>query len=360
MGFNESLTTNGNYTITNLRGATGIADDRISAHHPNAAGNETALGDFSIRALGHELSAGDLTRLLRPVQVTVNGSVQSISGSYGSGDPPFFDFDGITLDPRNPDKFTLRIDVPSGQKGQHAIQQVLRDGNGLIDAVSGNCQLIGRTANANSIDLQYEVTGFINLNAGVTFEDGMNVNAENYGTASTDKEGNNIPENAGLVFRTEDVLDDAPLITNVQVGIVDDGFTVFFDFNLDSNDQNLTEGFVVYDPASKIDGQFYMYDLDPASNPSYANDTEPDFEATVHPEQQVTQFSNAEGGRSVEFFIELRDQGGTTKDVVQVQIDEGDTGTWPSTEDQFAYETSEGRNAGTKSSPVTMNYIGQA
>ena len=70
MGFNESLTTNGNYTITNLKAATGIVDDRLSAHHPNGAGNETALGDFAIKALGHELSTGDLTRLLRPVQVT--------------------------------------------------------------------------------------------------------------------------------------------------------------------------------------------------------------------------------------------------------------------------------------------------
>jgi len=360
MGFNESLTTNGNYTITNLKGATGIADDRLSAHHPNGSGNETALGDFSIRALGHELSAGDLTRLLRPVQVTVNGSVQSISGSYDTQNPPFFDFDGFVLDPRNPDKFTLRIDLPTGQRGQHAIQQILRDGNGLSSDVEDNAKLINRTANTNSIDLQYEVTGFINLQVGVTFDDGMNVNAENAGKASSDKEGNTLPEDAGFAFRTEDVLDDSPLITDVQVGIVDDGFTVFFDFNLDSNDQNLGEGFVVYDPANKIDGQFFMYDLNPSSNPSYANDTEPDFDADVHFEQQVSQFSNSEGGREVEFFIELQDQGGTTKDVVRLLISENDTGTWPSTEDQFAYQTSEGRNAGTKSSPVTMNYIGQA
>jgi len=363
MGFNESLTTNGNYTITNLKAATGIADDRLSAHHPNGAGNETALGDFSIRALGHELSAGDLTRLLRPVQVTVNGSVQSISGSYDTQNPPFFDFSGVTLDPRNPDKFTIRIDLPPGQRGQHAIQQILKNGNGLTADVESNAKLIGRTVNTNSIDLQYEVTGFINLQVGVTFDDGMNVNAENVGKASSDKEGNNLPENAGFAFRTEDVLDPVPKIEQMQVGIQSDGAspeTISFDINVDGNNQNIGEGTVVFDPANKIDGDFLIYQNDPSSNPEFVSGTQPDFLATNHFELRRSTFSNGpNGNREIEYFLELQDQSGTVRDVVSITINEGDTGTWSTTNQQYKYTAPESRATGTRSSPFAMNFDSQ-
>lgn len=354
MGFNESLTTNGDYTVTNLKGATGISDDRLSAHHPNGAGNTTKMEDFSIRALGHDLSAGDLTRLLRPV--AVNGN--SISGSYDSQDPPWYVFDNVVLDPAASDTFTVRVHLPSGQKGQYAIEQILRDGTGLSEDVNGNVSLINKTVNANSIDLQYEVTGYVNVQVGVTFADGMNVNAENVGKASSDKEGNSLPEDCGLIFRSEDVLDALPRITNVHVRVRDDGTDVHFDLNVDSNDQNIGEGFVVYDPQGQIDGQFYMYDDDPSTVSSYANDTEPDFLSDNHPEQVVSEFAGSEGSRVMTFYIELQDQASSTEDVVQVEISEADTGTWQSTRQCYAYITSEDRTRGTISNPYAMNYNG--
>jgi len=249
----------------------------------------------------------------------------------------------------------------SAQTGDFAIEQILKEGNGLAESVSSNSMLVGKTVNNNLIDLQYEVTGFGNVQVGLTFDDGMNVNAENVGKSTTDKEGNSLPEDAGLAFRTQDVLDDQPLITNVQVGIVDTDPEVLFDINLDGSDNDLGEGFVTFDPSNKIDGQFVMHDEDPTlSNSSYASSTTPGFEANNHPEQQKGVFDNGEGSRSITFFIELQDQSGTTKDVVTLTISENQTGTWPTTEDQFSFSTNESRNRGSKSDPVLMDYDGLA
>ena len=48
--------TNGTNTITALKTATGVADNRLSAHHPNGAGNATSFGDFHFA--GYQDDAG--------------------------------------------------------------------------------------------------------------------------------------------------------------------------------------------------------------------------------------------------------------------------------------------------------------
>ena len=42
---------NGDVRITTLKQMTGIADNRLSAHNPNGAGNATAMGDFLTAAV---------------------------------------------------------------------------------------------------------------------------------------------------------------------------------------------------------------------------------------------------------------------------------------------------------------------
>lgn len=54
---------NGTVNMTTLKGATGISDDRLSAHHPDGAGNRTKFGDFFIdgyTAGSGEFDGGDV------------------------------------------------------------------------------------------------------------------------------------------------------------------------------------------------------------------------------------------------------------------------------------------------------------
>jgi hypothetical protein len=364
MGYNDTLSVNGDYTITNLKAATGIADDRLSAHHPNGAGNKTGLGDFAIKVVGYEdpQNPGTFTRLLRPV--SVNGSSTDADGSYDSQDPPFYDFSSVTLDPRVPDTVTLRLYTQTTAEA-FGLEQILKNGTALAESVNGNATLQSTTVDTSGphIDLTYEITGFTNAQIGLTYDDPLNVNAGNQGKSNSDGEGNTLPEDAGLVFRTQDVLDPIPKINYMQVAIESDGGsveTIYFDFNLDSNDQDIGEGNVVYDPAGKIDAQFYLYSQDPSSNSSFANATTPGFNADNQFQLRRSSFSSGpNGNREIQYFMEIQDQSSTVKDVVSITINEGDTGTWGTTKQIHAYRTPEDRNTGDRSSPYSMNYDGQ-
>jgi hypothetical protein len=71
--------TNGTNTITALKAATGIADDRLSAHHPNGTGNPTAIGDFLVDAVGRYSSGTlqfetDLERVFSTPSILAQGT----------------------------------------------------------------------------------------------------------------------------------------------------------------------------------------------------------------------------------------------------------------------------------------------
>ena len=51
----------GNVTMTNLKAATGINDDRLSAHAPSGPGVQAKFGDFLVEALGTFSGAPELT-----------------------------------------------------------------------------------------------------------------------------------------------------------------------------------------------------------------------------------------------------------------------------------------------------------
>lgn len=86
------MSTTDDITMTNLKSATGIADDRVSAHHPNGTGNETAMGDFVVNDVGGGDSAPTsgtfASSFLFPDKlVKKDGTVYNQpSGSYDSND----------------------------------------------------------------------------------------------------------------------------------------------------------------------------------------------------------------------------------------------------------------------------------
>lgn len=70
---------NGDVTMTALKAATGIADDRLSAHHPNGAGNTVAMGDFLVGAVGRYSSGTlqfetDLERVFSTPSILAQGT----------------------------------------------------------------------------------------------------------------------------------------------------------------------------------------------------------------------------------------------------------------------------------------------
>jgi len=141
----------------------------------------------------------------------------------------------------------------------------------------------------------------------------MNVNAENVGKASSDKEGNNLPENAGFAFRTEDVLDSNPILTDWYWQVENTGAGFDVDFNVTSNN-NYSEGNVMYDPANRIDAQFKLADTKTNfdNNNFYASDTSPQFDDINHPDQQRVLSSN----NAIDFYLQVEDQSGTLADAV--------------------------------------------
>lgn len=371
MSVSDSISNNGKYTITNLKTATGIADDRLSAHRPNGAGNQASFGDFVCKAVGYQdpNTPDVFTRLLRPEKV--NGTETDAAGSYDSQNPPYYVFsniDELSAEPSsNPDTFTIRIDLYQIELGEYFPEQIakndpggieLTDGSGIATLISKNIITDGN-GNQVAIDFKFELTGFASgLNLGFTYNGNLNTNADNTGKSSTDGEGNSLPENAGLVFRTLDVDTATPLIEKWHVRVKDNGLSVAFDFNVGANGNNLGESFVVYDPADNLNAAFYVYDLYPSNNSPYANDEEPDFLSSNHFEQNVEEFQESEGNRSITFYCEIRGQSGNTVDVVLITIDENETGIWDGTESCYEYTTSTARNQATISNPQTMNFNG--
>jgi hypothetical protein len=380
MGVDTGIPPNGTYNIENLQTATGISSSSLFSFGPGTP-NSVAVSDFVCKGIGRPYDdaqgseapqssavVSDWERKLVPS--AVNGSSTDANGSYDSQDPPFYTFDDIDeLNAATDDTFQIRVLFHTLDLGDFFYEQIL-DGPGFSETGSqtvATLQSISPVTDGNGknvgADLKYEMIGFApNFSIAWTWDDGLNLNGTNFGTASSDRDGNSLPESGGLVFRTEDVNDGSPLVDRFDVKIEDqqDSFgTIYFDFNVDLFDNNIGEGNVVYDPGNQIDAQFYVYQFDPSTNSPYNNGTEPDFLATNNTEQQVSQFSESDGNRSVEFYCEIRDQGGSTIDVVRIVVDENDTGTWPTSEEIYQYTTSSGRSQGTISSPVTMNYNGQ-
>lgn len=155
----------GDVTMASLKAATGISDDRLSAHNPNGAGNITSMGDFLIDEIGR--------------RDTVNG-YQTDLERRGSGPLEVGD------------RFEVRVDaaLPAvGPSGEFWIDQVLINGqNFSFDDGNSNVTLVGVTEVSNtpsdydSVWIEYEVDGFSSVEVRCKLTGALNNDAVNHNT----------------------------------------------------------------------------------------------------------------------------------------------------------------------------------
>jgi len=245
----------GDITMTNLKAATGIADDRLSAHHPNGTGNETAMGDFLVGGLGRDTDANPGTiesNLIRPH--SVNGDEGDASGSFNANGVWSFSGD-VTLDPASTNKFVLEIDLgfPLGeyfaeQIGTRAVHWNFAVQNCSVDAVKSFST--GGSLN-DQLHLECTVTGFgSQVSVEARFGDNMNTDATNFNGSST-----GTPR---LLFQTADVQDATPLIAfSGKVIRFDDagssGSGHQFAVNIKNDGTAIPGSSILFDPNGQVD-----------------------------------------------------------------------------------------------------------
>lgn len=328
MGLTDNISDNGTYNITTLKQCTGISDDRLSAHHPNGAGNTTSLGDFVCKGIGRNTTSGTDTdplnwhRYLYLSDVVVNNSSQNASGSYDGNNWYVFTDSGLYLSASRGDTFKVRIEFFEVDLGDLFGEQIAKDPDNLQVNTGNIVNEIGRsliTSNGKpiAIDVEFEVVGYApNFTIGFTWKDHMNTSGLHYGTT-----GSPIQTAYGdmsLVFQTEEVEDATPLLATSPAAfymrVYNNGTGDYeVDFNI-----GYSEGNVVSDPANEIDAQFYMY-KEGVGTP-YTNSTDPTFQ---YSNNMINQFvSEVSAGELETFQCEIRDQGGTTKDWVTITLDE--------------------------------------
>jgi len=290
----DNMGINGEITMTNLKSATGIADDRLSAHHPNGAGNTTGMGDFLVVSLGR--SKTNSSRLLIPHKV--NGST-AFSGSYGSTDPTtaFFSFSGTTFTPG--DTITIQIAVPFC--GDFFREQIAsRSANLTFTDNAGTAKVKSADYSASRngtrlIDITLEVTNFgTEIRVQWVFDDGMNTDAENY--------------NQALFFRTRDLETATPRIAaqGTAVGFEDSFDGISHDYSINSGGVNRSAADVLFDPSDQIDEANATWELYFRGSKRATTSGDPSF--------SVTEFTEAQGGDSWE--LHLIDSSGTFIDAV--------------------------------------------
>ena len=247
---------NGDITMSNLKVATGIADNRLSAHHPNGAGNQTAFGDFLVGVVGRRVassvyvtaSAHDAppapfdgwdTAISIPNCGDPNGTIidgvtpsrpRNLTGSIDTADG-HFRVDGSERFEKG-DKFWIRIDTNADDSlGKHVAEQIGKNANSLIFQsgsanianVTGNREVGKDGAGNYVIDIELEVTSAASVGAGVgapfRYVDGMNTDAANYGDPSTQTG----VDNTNLQFFSPDVETDLVYIRQLTSSYAENG-----------------------------------------------------------------------------------------------------------------------------------------
>lgn len=178
--------TGGTITMSNLKGATGIADDRLSAHHPDGSGNPTRMGDFLITDIGDLAdrdSDADKTTL-----------VAANSGTWKPGDADH-------SIPADQIKVIVEVAKENGisPKGGSFWPESIGTQNASLEAASlSNLSVADRLLNNTRSDdplqmyIVCDVTGLDNASIDLYLRDGLNTDATNYNTK--------------LAFSTSDVL----------------------------------------------------------------------------------------------------------------------------------------------------------
>jgi hypothetical protein len=149
-------------TVTNLKAATGIADDRLSAHNPNGTGNLTAISDFLIDAVG----------IYDSPNATWNATLDTDeTGDYEDGD-----------------SFTVKFQVSrKNGRSEFWLEQVF-DSNNLV--FLENLDYNGATTITTNTDrytyeLDFTITGTGVVTVHVNIDESLNSSATNYNTDLT-------------------------------------------------------------------------------------------------------------------------------------------------------------------------------
>jgi hypothetical protein len=244
-------------TMTNLKSATGIADDRLSAHHPNGTGNTTSMGDFLTNHIGRRVASpeweqgmttdingdpygsnGFDTRLSIP-DITVHSEPGAPVGEGSLDTDGNFEFDtDVVLG--NGNRFWVRVGTGIDPNNDATIGDLFGDAIAVTDSldVSGNnCEPTGdRKVGTDGdgklvIDIEMEITGFNNAAVYITFQDGLNVDATNYGNS--------------MQFFTTDVQKDTVYMDQITVqwsNLGGESSQLFVDCQLNSLDAGNTKG----------------------------------------------------------------------------------------------------------------------
>jgi len=265
---------NGDITMTNLKAATGIADDRLSAHHPSGAGNETAMGDFLITDIGYLGGDGDTTTL----EATNSGAYNPPDSDHsipGSQIPVIVDVypdpvAGTCLWPESIGTVASSLPVTSSTRMSLSARNVTG----------------ARSDNPVRMEIVFDVTGLDSCDCTLKLQDGLNTDIANYDTA--------------LDYSTSDVVaaSDVPLI-------YDAGYlTAFGD---DSSGYTIEVNWTPYDPEDTLLEQGHGY-YEWAFRPQEIGG------ASGSTTDQFTQFdTNLNSGTTKDFQLTLYDQQGGTQ-----------------------------------------------
>jgi len=211
--------TGGDITMTNLKSATGIVDDRLSAHHPNGTGNQTPFGDFLIDEIGNATQGTTLNR----------------DGGH-TLHPPDSD-NGVSGEILNVilEVFT----TPEGTNDNFWPVQIAPQGLVVDQATSSNLSLIeftiiDATTNAQiTMHARFRHTSTGSVDAVLRMEDGLNTDIPNY----------NVQLSTGTITNA---------VTSSDVpALLDSSFNEVSSSTIDFTIQ-------AYDPESTISGDTYI------------------------------------------------------------------------------------------------------
>jgi hypothetical protein len=119
------MPTSDDTSISALKGATGVADDRLSAHNPNGTGNQTKIGDFIINALGGNTDPSTQSvvdgkyLLITEINKADGTTINDPSVTFNANGNSEYTFDNnVVLEPG--DDFKLEVWVEKDiNKGEH-------------------------------------------------------------------------------------------------------------------------------------------------------------------------------------------------------------------------------------------------
>jgi len=359
----DTIPQNGDYSMTNLKDATGIASDLLSEHHPNQSNAETAFGDFVCKAVGDLSKSGEEERLL-PI-VLYDG--QGVGGSYNSnynfelnsGDGP--------IRPGVPFEIFVQAYDGDGDLGDFFEQQILAGPGLTVDntLTSDEVNIIAIKNNTPAgvsdagVIIEAEMTSLVNpLVVAVEYSDPLNTNADNRGKENI----SNFTNDVGLAFRTKDVGAAVALITGLvfrmtyRNSLPNAGSS---GWEVEIEPQPPYDGPEVFDPAGKAASDaFEAYDNAPDSSSPFGSSSDGEFLPGTYP--LSLELEETKVGSTADFWMELDDSSGGAWDVVKCTLEKTAAGTddWPTTDgaqEAYSFQSNQDRDPGTITQPHIMS-----